>query len=90
VGGDVQQIEGAALGRGGGGEDGGEAIAPETDDIAGKRGEIAEQGVEAVHRGWFAIYGVWLVPEYLTPPVRQHVRAHAREGASKDILRLEC
>jgi hypothetical protein len=31
----------------GGGEDGDEAIAPETDDIAGERGEIAEQGVEA-------------------------------------------
>jgi hypothetical protein len=26
-----------------------EAIAPEADDIAGERGEIAEQGVEAVH-----------------------------------------
>ncbi len=40
---------------GGGGEDGGEAIAPEADDIAGERGEIAEQGVEAVHRERFAI-----------------------------------
>ena len=46
-GGDAEQIEGAALGRGRGGEDGDEAIAPETDDIAGERGEIAEQGVEA-------------------------------------------
>jgi hypothetical protein len=45
---DAEQIEGAALGRGRGGEDGDEAIAPETDDIAGERGEIAEQGVEAV------------------------------------------
>jgi hypothetical protein len=44
---DAEQIEGAALGRGRGGEDGDEAIAPETDDIAGERGEIAEQGVEA-------------------------------------------
>ena len=37
------------------GEDGGEAIAPEADDIAGERGEIAEQRVEAVHREGFAI-----------------------------------
>jgi hypothetical protein len=42
---DAEQIEGAALGRGG--EDGDGAITPETDDIAGERGEIAEQGVEA-------------------------------------------
>jgi hypothetical protein len=55
---DAEQIEGAALGRGRGGEDGDEAIAPETDDIAGERGEIAEQGVEAVHREWFATYWV--------------------------------
>jgi hypothetical protein len=47
---DAEQIEGAALGGGGGGKDGSEAIAPEADDIAGERGEIAEQGVEAVHR----------------------------------------
>ena len=46
----AEQIEGAALGLGRGGEDGGEAIAPEADDIAGERGELAEQGVEAVHR----------------------------------------
>ena len=37
-----------------GGENGGEAIAPEADDIAGERGEIAEQGVEAMHRKQFA------------------------------------
>ena len=54
---DAEQIEGAALGRGRGGEDGDEAIAPETDDIAGERGEIVEQGVEAVHREWFASTG---------------------------------
>jgi hypothetical protein len=35
---------------GGGGEDGGDAIASEADDIAGEGGEIAEQGVKAVHR----------------------------------------
>jgi hypothetical protein len=52
---ECEQIEGAALGRGRGGEDSGEAIMPEADDIAGKRGEIAEQGVEAVHRERFAI-----------------------------------
>ena len=40
---------------GGGGEDGGEAIAPEADDIAGEGSEIAEQGVKAVHRERFAI-----------------------------------
>ena len=40
---------------GGGGEDGDEAIAPEADDIAGEGSEIAQQGVEAVHREWFAI-----------------------------------
>jgi hypothetical protein len=34
---------------------GGEAIAPEADDIAGERSEIAEQGVKAVHRERFAI-----------------------------------
>jgi hypothetical protein len=28
---------------------------PEADDIAGERGEIAKQGVEAVHRERFAI-----------------------------------
>jgi hypothetical protein len=39
---------------GGGGEDGGEAIAPKADDIAGEGGETAQQGVEAVHREWFA------------------------------------
>jgi hypothetical protein len=38
----------------GGGEDGGEAIAPKADDIAGERGKIAKQGVEAVHRQRFA------------------------------------
>src|SRR5438132_10969777 len=54
-GGDAEQIEGAALGAGGGGEDGGEVIAPEADDIAGEGGEIAEQGVKAVHRERFAI-----------------------------------
>src|SRR5947209_18895641 len=36
----AEQIEGAVLCGGGGGEDGGEAIAPEADDIAGERGEI--------------------------------------------------
>src|ERR1700751_2814198 len=51
----AEQIEGAVLCAGGGGEDGGEAIAPEADDIAGERGEITEQGVEAVHREGFAI-----------------------------------
>src|SRR5438132_13208049 len=54
-GGEAEQIEGAALGAGGGGEDGGEAIAAEADDIASERREIAEQGVEAVHRERFAI-----------------------------------
>ena len=41
---DAEQMEGAVLCGGGGGEDGGEAIAPEADDIAGERGEIAERG----------------------------------------------
>jgi hypothetical protein len=50
---EAEQIEGAALGAGGGGEDGGEAIALETNDIAGERGEIAKQGVEAVQRERF-------------------------------------
>ena len=54
-GGEAEPIEGAALGAGGGGEDGGEAIAAEADDIASERREIAEQGVEAVHRERFAI-----------------------------------
>ena len=40
---------------GGCGEDGGEVIAAKADDIAGERGEIAKQGVEAVHQEWFAI-----------------------------------
>ena len=52
---EAEQIEGAVLGAGGGGKDGGEAIMPEADDIAGERGEIAEQGVEAVHRERLAI-----------------------------------
>src|SRR5271169_3104863 len=51
---EAEQIEGAVLCAGGSGEDGGEAIAPEADDIAGEGGEIAQQGVEAVHREWFA------------------------------------
>ena len=51
---DAEEIEGAVLCAGGGGEDGGEAIAPEADDIAGERGEVAKQGVEAVHRERFA------------------------------------
>jgi hypothetical protein len=54
---ETEQIEGAALGGGGSGEDGGEAIAPKAEDIAGERGEIAEQGVEAVHREPSAITG---------------------------------
>ena len=54
-GGDAEQIEGAVLCAGGGGEDGGEVIAPEADDIASERGEIAKQSVEAVHRERFAI-----------------------------------
>src|SRR5438477_7708698 len=54
-GGNAEQIEGVALGPGGGGENGDEAIAPEADDIAGERGEVAEQGMEAVHREWFAL-----------------------------------
>ena len=57
-GGNPEQIEGVVLCAGRGGEDGGEVIAAEADDIAGERGEIAKQGVEAVHREWFAIYRV--------------------------------
>ena len=52
-GGEAEQIEGAVLCAGGCGEDGGEVIAAEADDIAGERGEIAKQGVEAVHRERF-------------------------------------
>ena len=52
---ECEQIEGAALGRGRGGEESGEAIAPEADDITGKRGEIAKHRVEAVHRERFAV-----------------------------------
>ena len=56
---------------GGGGEDGGEAIAPEADDIAGERGEIAKQGVEAVHRERFALGRVELAePEVNQRPHR--------------------
>jgi len=55
---ECEQIEGTALGRGRGGEESGEAIAPEADNITGKRGEIAKQRVEAVHRERFAIYWV--------------------------------
>jgi hypothetical protein len=40
---------------GGGAEDRGEVIAPEADDIAGEGSEIAQQGVEAVHREWSAL-----------------------------------
>ena len=42
-GGDAEQIEGAVLCAGGGGEDGGEAITPEADDIAGEGREIASR-----------------------------------------------
>ena len=41
--GEAEQIEGVALGPGGGGENGDEAIAPEADDIAGERGEVASE-----------------------------------------------
>ena len=54
-GGNPEQIEGVVLCASRGGEDGGEVIAAKADDIAGERGEIAEQGMEAVHRDWFAI-----------------------------------
>jgi hypothetical protein len=57
-GGEAEQVEGAVLCAGGGGEDRGEVIAAEADDIAGEGGEIAEQGVEAVYREWFAICGL--------------------------------
>jgi hypothetical protein len=57
-GGDAEQVEGAVLCAGRGGENRDEAIAPETDDIAGERGELAEQGVKAVHRERFAICGL--------------------------------
>ena len=56
-GGEAEQVECAVLCAGGGGEDSGEAVAPEADDIAGEGGEIAKQGVEAVYREWFAICG---------------------------------
>ena len=56
--GNAEQIEGALLCASGGGEDGGEAIAPEADDVAGEGGEIAQQGVEAVHRERLALCGV--------------------------------
>ena len=52
---DTEQIESAVLGAGGGGEDGSEAVTPDTDDIARERSEIAKQSAEAVHREWFAI-----------------------------------
>ena len=52
---EAEQVEGTVLCAGGGGEDGGEAIASEADDIAGERGEIAEQSVKAVRRQRFAI-----------------------------------
>ena len=51
---DAEEIEGAVLCAGGGGENRGEVIAPEADDIAGEGSEIAKQGVEAVHRERFA------------------------------------
>ena len=68
---DAEQIEGAALGRGGGSEAGGEVIAPETDEIAGEGGEIAEQGMEAVHRDCLAICRVVaaLIGSLLVPAV---------------------
>ena len=57
-GGNPEQIEGVVLCAGRGGEDGGEEIAAEADDIAGERGEIAKQRVEAVHRERFASAGL--------------------------------
>ena len=47
---DAEQIKGTVLCSGGGGEDGVEAIAPEADDIAGERGEIAKQGAPSTCR----------------------------------------
>ena len=79
---DAEQIEGAVLCAGGGGEDGGKAIAPEADDIAGERGEIAEQGVEAVHREWFAIYWSVRLPAAL--------RCAAGEGSALATGEVRC
>jgi hypothetical protein len=64
---DAEQIEGAVLGAGGGGENGGKTIMPEADDIAGERSEIAEKGVEAVHREWFALCRVGVFAGGLAP-----------------------
>ena len=49
------QTEGSALHSGGRGEQCGDTIAAEADDIACQGGEIGEQGVKAVHRERFAI-----------------------------------
>ena len=56
--GDAEQIEGALLSAGGVGKDGGQAVAPEADEVARECGEVAEQGVEAVHREGFALGGL--------------------------------
>jgi len=79
---DAEQIEGAALGLGGGGKDGGEAIAPKADDIAGERGEIAKQGMEAVHREWFAICRV--------SALRTALRCAAGEGSALATGEMRC
>ena len=78
----AEKIEGAVLCAGGGGEDGGEAIAPEADDIAGERGEIAEQGVEAVHRERFAISRV--------VRLRAALRCAAGEGSALATGEVRC
>src|SRR5262244_1390670 len=85
---DAEQIEGAALGWGGGGKDGGEAIAPKADDIAGERGEIAKQGTEAVHREWFAICRVSAFAERpcVAPPARARPWPPARCAAPRGRL----
>ena len=82
----AKQIEGAALCAGGRGEDGGDAVAPEADDIAGEGGEIAEQGVEAVHRQRFAIYWVGALARGLA--TRSTSRMISREREIKHLVIL--
>jgi hypothetical protein len=81
-GGEAEQIESAVLCAGRGGEDGGETIAPEADDVAGEGGEIAEQGVEAVHREWLAIRN--------SVRLRAALRRAAGEGSALATGEVHC
>src|SRR5271169_465376 len=77
----AEQLEGAALNLGGGGEDSSEAIPTKADDIACQCGEISEQGVEAVHWQLLASDGIGAFAGSLVPCRRRGLGLLHRRAA---------